>query len=134
MDHEWLEVHLAALEITWGFWLLLPFDALSRGAAYKSLGDMMPESIWGMIFLTMGTLQMYAIWQENRIRVRSSITLLAIFMWTMVAFMSFYGNPRSTAGVTMTVFTISNTLVYLRLSALQKQSRYVSSPSVKNVV
>lgn len=76
---------LAAAKTTmFGLWIILPWSAFAFRPTYAFMAAIMPELVWGSIFLIIGTARIFAICTNNYRLVKIS-TFFSFLVWVVVA-------------------------------------------------
>lgn len=82
-DWEIVEIQGSIFKITWGIWLLLPFDTFRTVQGYNNYGN---ENYWGVGLLALGIIHFGTIVSHN-IKARKTITFVAFLFWLFSALM-----------------------------------------------
>lgn len=114
-DPSAAELLLAAMSVTWGLFLLAPFDAFGAAPAYALMSQLWPEPMWGGWFAASGSLSL-AVQVGGYERVRRWSALLGVYNWLLVAFCFLYSSPTNTGGVVYTFVGLAWMWIFLRLS------------------
>jgi hypothetical protein len=108
------EIILALCALSWGVWLLLPFDTFSSSATFVLLARTAPEWVWGA-FMCAGAITTLVGLYRRSCPVRRhgliAMTIVWMIVWTSFAI----GNWRSTAAVTYLWWAILCGYWYLRV-------------------
>jgi hypothetical protein len=114
MDKRIIEYILALCALTWGLWLVLPFDTCNSSATFVFLCTAAPEWFWGLLLLGSGTFLLLGDVRESRCIRRSALVILAL-TWFAVWIGFAIGNWRSTAAVNYLWWFVLSAYAYMRV-------------------
>lgn len=100
-----MEIILAVQALFFGVFLLLPGDAFGTTQVYHILSLIMPEGIWGLIFIAVAILEMVSI-SNSTDKLRGTAITLALFLWLTVDLSSWFSNANSAATVSYLTFVL----------------------------
>lgn len=109
-----LELFLAVQAVVWGVWLLAPwrsFDVLP--GAYTVLG-LVPEYVWGTLFLGHGIAHVTALWRQDPHLCRRAALALA-GLWSIVLVSLLLTIPLATSTPIYGLNVLGCVAVYFRL-------------------
>ena len=95
------------LLLPWGVWLMLPFNTFGAGAAYRTMGAIAPEHVWGVCFSTVGTLLYIGAVLGHR-RVQIWAASLACLSFALIASMFLWGAPYGAGWLTFCIMAVAN--------------------------
>lgn len=117
------ELFLSALALSWGMWLLLPFESYTTTPTYRYLSAWGPEWIFGMLTMLVGIIQYVGVllgvtnyFQQWRFRIGGGI--LGVAIWGSIALSFWLSNPFSTAPIIYTITLLGCMFIALRLSIM----------------
>jgi hypothetical protein len=105
-DTRALEFTLSFQCVAWGIWLILPLDTFSSSQVYSIISRILPEWVWGIIFLTAGILQIYSVHQYHW-AFRRLMATVVLFLWVIVDVSLWVSRSSSAASITYLVFALS---------------------------
>lgn len=114
IDPRPLEVTLAIQALLIGLFFLSPGDAFGTTQVYHVLSLIMPEGLWGLLFIATGILGIMAITTG---KLRGSAITLALFLWLIVDLSSWISNVNSGATVSYLTFVIMAMWAAIAVSA-----------------
>lgn len=92
-DSTPIEIYSAWIALIWGIWLSDPFsNVLQSNDVYVPMRSLLPEYVWGGLFLFGGIIQLWSVFSDNR-SFRVVTTFVAFCAWLFVATMFWLGNP-----------------------------------------
>lgn len=92
-----VELYLALQSVMLGVWLIAPWSAFrSIPRVYDTLGALMPEIGWGVLFLFHGASYMLAL-DRNSMAWRQRLAIVHVFLWSVVCMAFLTTAPLSTA-------------------------------------
>lgn len=97
-----VEVYLALQAIVFGWWLLMPWQSFAVGSDVYTTLSLVPEAVWGTLFLGHGILHLVALETGDR-RMRMRGTSMVVFLWLVVLIAFVSAAPWSTATPTYLV-------------------------------
>ena len=121
IDTRSAELYSAALAMTFGTWLFLPWETYSTSSTFKYLSVWGAEWVFGLIVLLIGVIQyggvILSLLPHNRHWILRIIgSELSMVIWCTLAISFWLSNPLSTAPVIYTVVTLVSTGISIKLS------------------
>ncbi len=110
---DFYEFFNAVLLILWGTWLILPFDSLANALAFKIFSNLIPEQIFGLIPVCIGSYLLYTLMRVHPYRSRR-VMLLASTFWVFLSIMISVSNIKSVGVVTYAMIALFSAISYLR--------------------
>lgn len=118
-DWEIVEVQGSIFKITWGVWLLLPFETFRTVEGYNAFGD---ERVYGIVLLILGLVHFMAI-ASHKVDIRRNITFLAFLFWLFSAIMV-YTQAHTAAIIPMfVVIAFFMAVNFIRLGRIVQERR-----------
>lgn len=120
IDHEPAEIAAGGLAASWGIGFLMPWDSFHTGyggrlaTAYTVMASMLPETVWGAIFLLCGLAQLLALLFDH-ITLRRFFALQTFALWAFVSILFFQANYRQISIFTFPLVAAGSGWAYLRL-------------------
>lgn len=114
-DSSPLEAVIAFQAAALGIFLLLPYSTFESSQVYHILSLILPETIWGIIFLAQGVFELIAIHVLSW-RIRSILATTALFLWMFVDISCWVSNPASGASVVYLTFALASLWAVVSLS------------------
>lgn len=129
-DSEPLEIQSGLIAVLWGVWLVSPswHSFASCPHLYTVMASIMGERAWGVLLLSVGSLQLLAVWMgsvlhqtdrarwQRRFTLRRLMALLAMLTWLFVALVFATGDWPAPSAVLYVATAFSAMVTYLRLS------------------
>jgi hypothetical protein len=100
-----LEIVLIVQSILFGVFLLVINNAFVVTPVYHVLALILPEGAWGLIFVSMGMLQLLALNNATG-RLRGTCSMIALFLWLIVDISAWLSNSSSAATVSYLTFVM----------------------------
>ncbi len=116
IDPRLLEIILALQALLFGIFLLLPGNAFESAQVYRILSTIMPEGLWGLIFVGSAILEIIVV-SNIAGKLRRVSATLALFLWLIVDLSSWFSNANSAATVTYLTFVLMAMWVAVAVSA-----------------
>lgn len=117
-DTEFAELKGACLSVLWGALIVAQgFGFLSRGLAAFAPDSFFLESVWGTIFIALGSFQLLAFY-FNHTRARKLLALIACSLWLALLALYCVGTMRQNLILALAQ-TINSAWAYLRISSLR---------------
>lgn len=107
-------VSAAILLLPWGIWLMLPLDTFGTGLAYRTMGALAPEAVWGVIFASVGVL-LYVGTVLGHARVQAVAAGLAALAFALIASTLLFGNPAGAGWLTFSIPAVANFWAFKKL-------------------
>lgn len=101
-----LEFVMCVVSILWGGWLILPFDAFST-TAFRVMGQIAPEDVWGGIVLFIGLAKMFSLLAQKK-RAKKYLFFASIFIWSCVAISFIAASPTAPGTPIYSLITVLN--------------------------
>jgi hypothetical protein len=108
----WLEVQGAVFLILVGAWYLLPMETFSTSQVYRVLSTIMPETFWGVMFLTLGACYVIAILALNY-NARRTAAFLSSLLFMFFAVLFFIGSTAAIGALNFLILALSQTVAFL---------------------
>ena len=108
------ETILASSALSWGIWLLLPFNTYGSSVTFSVLADIAPEWVVGSAMFLAGLLLFVGGVRQSYCLRRWSLVAIAL-MWAILWMAFLLGNWRSTATVTYIWWFVLSVYSYLRV-------------------
>lgn len=105
---------LGILTNFWGLWLLLPHTVFDHSALYSKMDQFAPEWAWGTWAFICGLLIIVSILKSNWYWLAKSMGF-AIWHWSTVSGMMWWGDWHNTGGLTYTFISIYAIYVFLNV-------------------
>jgi len=114
---------LGIYTVVWGFWVANPvWEVFSHAILYSKMAAFMPEWVWGLVAIVMGSITIYGAVKRNYAAlVRGAAT--SGFYWLIVCVFYFAGDWASTGGITSLVFAVYAAFIYLNIRVNFKDDR-----------
>lgn len=110
-----LELFLAVQSMTWGLWLLGPWDSFAVVPGAFTVLGLIPEPVWGTVFAAHGMVHCYAVLRENVGLCRRSVLTLAC-LWGFVFVSLLLTIPLATSTPIYGASILGCAWVFFRLS------------------
>ena len=105
---------LGFLTAFWGFWLLLPHKTFTSAALFSKMGAFAPEWAWGTWAVTCGLAIIVSVFTNNYLWLSRAMAF-AVWHWSTVSGMMWWGDWRNTGGLTYTFVSMYAVFVYLNI-------------------
>lgn len=125
-DWEVIEIQGAVFKITWGIWLLLPFDTFRAIEGYYAVGL---ENAWGWGLLILGLIHFGAI-LSNKITLRRWITFIALMFWIFTVVLIYQQSHTAALLPMFVVIALFMGINFLRLGLQQKIQTLVNERKI----
>lgn len=99
MNKRITEAILAFCALSWGIWLLFPFDTCTSAPTFTFFCRIAPEWVWGSLMASGGSVLCWGIFRGGDCRIRRAALMLLSITWFVVWITFLIGNWRSTAAV-----------------------------------
>lgn len=116
-DWEIVEVQGALFKITWGLWLLLPFNVFKAIEGYSAYGS---ENFYGALLLIMGIIHLVAI-ASHKVDIRRRITFMAFLFWLFSIIMVYTQSPTGALLPMFAVVAFFMGVNFIRLSRIIRE-------------
>lgn len=110
---EFFEVFNAVLIITWGSWLLLPFDSFGSSKAFTVLSTFVSEPLFALLPIIIGVYILYTLITFKITRRRYGILAASAF-WIFLSIIIGISNIAATGVPVYGLIAISSAISYLR--------------------
>ena len=107
--------------IAMGVWLLLPMSTFSVIPAYRFMGTVAPEPVWGIASLGLGLFQSAGNISKVR-RMRSTGSFVASVLFGFVAALAIISQPESLLAPICGTASFVEGVIYLRLSVFKTEA------------
>lgn len=94
----------AIMAMTWGLWLLLPWETFEATLVFDDLGERAPEWFWGLATVTAGGLAFLASYNGPGLRVLANLWML--LGWAYIAAAVLHSSPPATIGGLLVVLAV----------------------------
>jgi len=119
---------LSVYTFLWGVWLAVPFWGVFENAtAYRWLSSVAPEYAWGSLAIVVGIVMTYGIIKSSY----NSLTIGAFsgfIHWLIISMGYFFGDWRSTGGITAGAMAIYCAAIYLNLRVNHNNLAFEKEP------
>lgn len=116
-DFEFAELLGAFAALCWGFWVLSPWwSAYTVDPAFSILARLIPEWVVGMVFVTIGTVQLIALVSDFR-HARKHGAFVAAFLWLSLTSLLCMANYQAPAWVLYGCLALTEAWAFLRIVA-----------------
>jgi hypothetical protein len=116
MEKRIIEGIIALSALSWGVWLLLPFDTFGSSATFRVLPMIAPEWAWGAVFVTVSLLLLFGILRCSRAIRRHALLFLSL-LWLATWSALVISNWRSTAATNYIWWAILSAYSYMRVAS-----------------
>lgn len=112
-NYNWeiVEIEGAIFKISWGIWLLLPFQTFKSIQGYAGIAT---ENYWGWGLLLLGTIHLLSI-ASGRLFIRRWITFIAFLFWIFTVVLIWSQAPTAALLPLFSVIAFFMGLNFLRL-------------------
>jgi len=114
-DPRPLEWFFASFKISWGGWMLLPLHTFEVSPNLNRYVAILPEWVYGAIWVILGGLQFRAYFQQNN-TARWRLSLIGAFVWICYGTLLWWGDHRSPALAVFGVMAVFKLLTAYWLS------------------
>lgn len=106
---------LGMLTMTWGLWIINPFwNVFDTAPVYNEALGFAPEVYWGAWATLCGIIILLSLYFSNAIWLARA-TGFAIWHWSTVSGMLWWGDWHNTAGLTYMFIAMYSTFIYLNI-------------------
>ena len=110
----------AVQSMLFGLWLILPFDTFDSGSVFDIMGQIAPETTWGILMTILGVSQLYVVHLKRAIY-RIWVTRIMLPVWLIIDLSFLLSRTASSASVTYFVFVMCS--VWSLISLALRQNR-----------
>ena len=91
-----IEILAATQTVLWGLWLILPQETFSTSLAYRYMGSIAPELLWGYSMFWLGILEFIGAFFLPQ-PIKKVIIIQSIFAWVTICLSFSFSSITSTA-------------------------------------
>lgn len=117
---RYVEYLLGSLAISWGGWLLMPWNAFPSTPTFATMHAIAPEEVWGSGLVLGGGFLIFGLLRMSY-RMRRQALICLFLMWLAVWLALLLGNWRSTATAVYFHAAVFCAMAYLRLPPSEKR-------------
>jgi hypothetical protein len=121
-DPEALEIQKACMSTGTGIWIMWAGyeKQLDGSALYVLLKHLLPDWIWGLIFVAIGVFQMVAL-KRNAIQCRASGAMMSFVLWSFITALLTVTVTPSPITPIFALLALSDAWLYLRITLHENQ-------------
>lgn len=112
---DWLLIGLMAW---WGFWLIVPFSAVSDSRSYQPIFDLAPQPVWAVLMVTVAVAKVYSIWR-CRWKLRMGTFFLMNGWWVFISASVFVANPASPGWGMIGIVAVISVVRNMQIAAMR---------------
>jgi len=110
---------ISAIQIlTWGLWVLLPFDSFSSAQVSHILTHIGSEWMWGIFATLVGVLWLLV----KKLKLRAILAVISMVFWTVISFTYILSNYNSTA---TGAYPVAVFIASMAFSEINKEAKWM---------